>query len=218
MVTESFLSLACAGLIGLLFGLVLCFSGYRLFIVLLPIWGFVFGLVFGVQTMQIIFGVGFLATVTSWIVGLIVGAIFAVLSYLFYIVAVAIIAGSLGYAGAVGFLLLIGLDMGFLVWIIGIVAAIALAVVTIVFNLQKWVVIAATAILGSAAMIETVAFMFRPATTLLENPVKAVLDASPLLLVTFLVFAVLGIIGQVMSTRSYVVEDYNRYGELNQQA
>jgi hypothetical protein len=32
------------------------------------------------------------------------------------------------------------------------------------------------------------------------------------------VFAVLGIIGQVMSTRSYVVEDYNRYGELNQQA
>ena len=49
MVTESFLSLACAGLIGILFGLVLCFAGYRLFIILLPIWGFVFGLVFGAQ-------------------------------------------------------------------------------------------------------------------------------------------------------------------------
>jgi len=212
MVTESFLSLACAGLIGLLFGLVLCFAGYRLFIILLPIWGFVFGMVLGVQSIQMLFGVGFLATVTSWIVGLVVGAIFAVLSYLFYVAAVAIIAGSLGYALAVGFMLLIGMNMGWLMWIIGVVVAIALAVVTIVFNLQKWVVIAATAILGSAAMIETVVFMFRPAAIVLENPVKAALDASPLLLIVFLVFAVLGIVAQVMSTRSFIVEDYRRYG------
>src|SRR5512136_75246 len=102
MVTESFLSLACAGLIGILFGLVLCFAGYRLFIILLPIWGFVFGLAFGVQSIQLLFGVGFLATVTSWVVGIIVGAIFAILSYLFYTLAVAIIAGSLGYGLAVG--------------------------------------------------------------------------------------------------------------------
>jgi cell division protein FtsL len=211
MVTESFLSLACAGLIGILFGLVLCFAGYRLFIILLPIWGFVFGLVFGAQSIQLLFGTGFLATVSSWVVGLIVGAIFAVLSYLFYIVAVAIIAGSLGYGLTVAFLFLIGMDANWLMWLIGIVVAIAFAVVTIVFNLQKWVVIAATAILGSAAMIETVVFLFRPAAVLLENPVKAALDASPLLLVVFLVFAILGIVAQVMNTRNFVVEEYSRY-------
>ena len=211
MITESFLSLACAGLIGILFGLVLCFAGYRLFIILLPIWGFVFGLVFGAQSIQLLFGTGFLATVSSWVVGLVVGAIFAVLSYLFYIVAVAIIAGSLGYGLTVAFLFLIGMDANWLMWLIGIVVAIALAVVTIVFNLQKWVVIAATAILGSAAMIETVVFLFRPAAVLLENPVKAVLDASPLLLITFLVFAILGIVAQFMNTRNFAVEEYSRY-------
>ena len=35
--------LLCMGLIGLLFGLAVVFGGYRLFIVLLPIWGFFFG-------------------------------------------------------------------------------------------------------------------------------------------------------------------------------
>jgi hypothetical protein len=211
MITESFLSLACAGLIGILFGLVLCFAGYRLFIILLPIWGFVFGLILGVQSIQMLFGVGFLATVTSWVVGLVVGAIFAVLSYLFYIVAVSIVAGSLGYALSVGFMLLIGMHLGWLMWIIAIVVAIAFAVVTIVFNLQKWVVIGATAILGAGAMIETVVFLFVPAATVLENPVKAALDASPLLLIAFLVFAILGIIAQVMNTRTFVVEEYSRY-------
>jgi hypothetical protein len=211
MITESFLSLACAGLIGILFGLVLCFAGYRLFIILLPIWGFVFGLVFGAQSIQLLFGTGFLATVSSWVVGLIVGAIFAVLSYLFYIVAVSIVAGSLGYALSVGFMLLIGMHLGWLMWIIGIVVAIAFAVVTIVFNLQKWVVIGATAILGAGAMIETVVFLFVPAATVLENPVKAALDASPLLLIAFLVFAILGIVAQVMNTRNFVVEEYSRY-------
>jgi hypothetical protein len=211
MITESFLSLACAGLIGILFGLVLCFAGYRLFIILLPIWGFVFGLILGVQSIQMLFGVGFLATVTSWVVGLVVGAIFAVLSYLFYVVAVAIIAGSLGYALSVGFMLLIGMHLGWLMWIIAIVVAIAFAVVTIIFNLQKWVVIGATAILGAGAMIETVVFLFVPAATVLENPVKAALDASPLLLIAFLVFAILGIVAQVMNTRTFVVEEYSRY-------
>jgi len=211
MINESFFSLACAGLIGILFGLVLCFAGYRLFIVLLPIWGFVFGLGLGVQTIQVLFGVGFLATVTSWVVGIVIGGIFAVLSYLFYIAAVAILAGSLGYALSVGFMLLIGMNMGWLIWIIGIVVAIAVAVVTIVFNLQKWVVIAATAILGAGVMIETVVLLFVPAAILLENPVKAALDLSPLLLIAFLVFAILGIVAQFMNTRKFMVADYSRW-------
>lgn len=218
MVNESFLSLACAGLIGIMFGLVLCFAGYRLFLVLLPIWGFVFGMVLGVQTMQALFGVGFLATVTSWVIGLIVGSIFAVLSYLFYFAAVAIVAGSLGYGVAVGLLLAIGLDMGFIVWIIGIVAAVIAAAVTILLNLQKLVVIVTTAIMGAAVMVETVVLMFRPMAAVLENPVRVALDVSPLLLVVFLVFAILGIIGQFMSTRAYVVDDYSRWEDMSASA
>ena len=116
--------LFCATLIALMLGLVVCVAGYRLFLFLLPLWGFFFGLFLGAQTLQALFGVGFFATVTSWVVGFIVGAIFAVLSYLFYAVAVALIAGSLGYGLGAGFMHLIGLDWGLIVWLVGIVVAV----------------------------------------------------------------------------------------------
>jgi UPF0716 family protein affecting phage T7 exclusion len=40
--------------------------------------------------------------------------------------------------------------MGFLVWLIGIAAAVALAFVTLRFNLQKWVIMIATSVAGAA--------------------------------------------------------------------
>ncbi len=210
MVNESFFTFACAGLIGLLFGAALAFAGYRLFIFLLPLWGFFFGLALGAQTIQALFGDAFLATVTSWVVGFIVALVFAVLSYAFYMFAVAIIAGSLGYAVAVGLLTAIGLQMGFLVWVIGIIAAVALAIVTLVFNIQKWVIIAATSILGSATVFGTILLMFNPSAQVMANPVKTLLAASPLMTILFLVVAGFGIYFQFMSTRAVTVVEYNR--------
>lgn len=211
MVADSFLALACAGLIGILFGLVVCFAGYRLFIVLLPVWGFFFGLMFGAQTMQALFGVGFLATITSWMVGFVVGGVFAVLSYLFYAVAVAVIAGSLGYSAAVGLLQAIGLPMNFLVWLIGIVVAAALIVVTFRFNLAKWVIIIGTGILGAATCVGAMVLMFYPHADVLQNPVQFVLKASPITAILFIVVAVLGILAQVRQNRSYALEQYDRW-------
>jgi hypothetical protein len=207
----SFLSLACAGLIAFMFGLALCFVGYKFFLFLLPIWGFFFGLWLGAQSMQALFGEAFLATITSWVVGFIVGAIFAVLAYLFYIVAVAIIAGSLGYYVAVGILLWIGLNTPFLVWLIGIIAAVALAVVTLMFNLQKWVIIIATAVLGASVVIGTFVVMFNPAVALLENPIKFILSQSWLLWLTTLVLVVAGVYVQFKSSSAFKLEEYNRW-------
>src|SRR5512138_3311751 len=104
MTTDSFFAMMCGGMIALLFGLALCFAGYRLFLVLLPIWGFFFGFGFGAQTVQALFGDAFLATITSWVVGFIVAAVFAVLAYLFYLAAVALLSFSLGYGAAIGLL------------------------------------------------------------------------------------------------------------------
>jgi hypothetical protein len=214
MVNESFFTFACAGLIGLLFGTALAFAGYRLFIFLLPVWGFFFGLALGAQSIQALFGDAFLATVTSWVVGFVVALIFAVLAYVFYLFAVALIAGSLGYALAVGLLMAIGLQMGPLVWIIGIVAAVALAIVTIVFNIQKWVIIAATAILGSATVFGTILLMFNPVAQVMASPVKTLLSGSPLMAILFLVVAGLGIYFQFASTRATTIVEYNRMEEL----
>src|SRR5512135_3429503 len=111
MTTDSFFAVMCGGMIALLFGLALCFAGYRLFLVLLPIWGFFFGFVLGAQTIQALFGEAFLASVTSWVVGFIVALVFAALAYLFWLAAVAILSFSLGYGVTVGLLTAIGLPL-----------------------------------------------------------------------------------------------------------
>jgi hypothetical protein len=202
----------CMALIGLLFGLTLIFGGYRLFMFLLPIWGFFFGFGLGAQTLQALFGIGFLATVSSWVVGFFVGVIFAVLSYLFYFLAVAILAGSFGYGLAVGLLTAIGLDFGFLVWLIGLVAGIAVAVVVLYFNIQKYAIIAITAIAGTGVVIFVLLALFGNITPgeLLLGPVRVAIQNSFLWLLFFVVVAGAGIAVQIVANRRYQIITYNR--------
>ena len=205
--------LLCMTMIGLLFGAVLIFGGYRLFLVLLPIWGFFFGIGLGAQTVQVIFGGGFLATITSWVVGFIVGIIFAVLSYLFYIVAVALLAGSFGYALGVGLVTLI-LPFGFIAWAIGIVAGIIVAVVVLMFNIQKYAIIAITAFGGTAAVIYVLLAAFggnQALTQMAEAPVKYAITNSFWWLLFFLVVGIFGFVAQLRVNSAYEIEEYNRY-------
>jgi hypothetical protein len=208
---ESFLALACAGLIGTLFGLAIAFAGYRFFLILLPIFGFFFGLAFGAQTIQALFGQAFLATVTSWVVGFIVALAFAVLSYLFYFIAVALIAGALGYAVTVGLVTALGVPMGWLLWIIGVAVGIVVAIVVLRFNLQKWAIIIATSVLGAGVIVGTMVLLFNPAAQALANPVQVALKTSPFLVIVFLAVAVLGVIAQVRFNRNYTLASYNRW-------
>jgi uncharacterized protein DUF4203 len=215
MTSDSFFALAIGGMIALLFGSLLLLSGYRFFLFLLPIFGFFFGFGLGAETVQALFGDGFLSTITSWIVGFGMALLFAVLSYLFYIAAVAILGGALGYALAIGLLQAIGLNFGFLVWMVGIIAAIIFGAGVVLLNVQKWVIIAATAILGSAVIVGTFLLLFGgPTAQVMENPVRLALQSSPLWTITFLVLAAIGVVGQYQSTRQFEVGIYNRSAEL----
>lgn len=200
----------CVTLIALVVGLAICFNGYRLFLILLPIWGFFWGFALGAQALQAVFGIGFLATVTSWVLGFIVGAVFAVLSYLFYVVAVALMGGSLGYALGVGIMGLIGFDFGLITWLVGIGLAIVVAVVTVYFNLYKYVIIVTTAIGGAGMIVITLMFGYAGLTLarLAENPIRFALQGSPLWTILFLVLAVLGIVSQLATSRAFELEPY----------
>lgn len=204
------LELLCAVVIALGFGALVAFAGYRLFLVLLPLWGFVFGFVLGTQTIQALLGDGMFSTATSWVVGFVVALIFAVLSYMFYMFAVAIIAGSLGYGLGVGLMGLFGIDMGFLAWIVGIVFAVALIFLTIRFSLAKVVIIAATAIGGAALAIGTLAL--GPGgvslTNAFNNTVQAVLDAGFIWALLFVAMAAAGFIVQWQANKRWTAEPY----------
>ncbi len=210
--------LLCATLIALLFGTVVCFGGYRLFLVLLPIWGFFFGFGLGAQSVQLLFGQEFLATVTSWVVGFIVALLFAVLSYLFYAFAVAVIAGSLGYGLGVAIMGIFNVDLAVLTWIVGIVLAIVVIGITFYFNLAKYVIIIATAVGGAAATIGTLAVGVEHVQllTLAEDPIQTMLNANNSFIWTllFLVMAIAGIVGQIQANRNFEVQAYNRYAEM----
>lgn len=200
----------CATLIALFLGLVLCFAGYRLFLTLLPLWGFFFGFAVGVQSLQLVFGVGFLGTLTSWLVGFLVGAVFAALSYLFYAFGVAMIAGSLGYGLGVGFMGLMAVEWNWLVWLIGIITGILAIALTFALNLQKYAIIAATAFGGAGIIVGGLMFGYIGMTLdqFFENPMKFAVQDSPLWAIVLVVLIASGIAVQVYSNQGYEMDAY----------
>jgi hypothetical protein len=212
MTNDSFFALLVAGIIALGFGTALLLAGYQFFIVLIPFFGFFFGFLLGAELIQALFGGGFLATVTSWVVGFAVAVVFAVLSYGFYFLAVGLIGLALGYTLAVGLLEAIGLNFGFLVWLVGIVVGVIVAVAVLLLNIQKWVVIVATALLGAGVIVGTFLFLSGKLTDaqLAQDPVRVALQASPFWAIAFIVLAIGGIVLQYVMTRQLEIETYNR--------
>jgi hypothetical protein len=68
-----FFQIVLASLLIILMGSGLCFGGYRFFTILLPISGFFAGFQFGATIFTNLFGQGFLSTIISWMIGLLVG-------------------------------------------------------------------------------------------------------------------------------------------------
>jgi hypothetical protein len=206
-----------AGALLLFLGGLIAFGGYRLFLVLLPIYGFFFGLSFGAHSVQALFGDGFLATTTSWVVGFFAGLLFGLLSYLFWVFAVALVAGSLGYGLVAAFFGLFDADLDVLVWIIGVLVGLIFAVGAVVLNLQKVVVIVGTALVGAAGIVGTFLLLFTSssAEVFADDWAQELIDDHPLYFLIFAVVAAMGIVFQFMATRNYEIERYDRWSEMS---
>jgi hypothetical protein len=149
------------GIIAIAVGAAMMLLGYRLALILLPIWGFFAGFIFGAQVLQEFFGDGFLATTASWVVGVIVGLLFAVLSYLFWYVAVVILFASIGYWLGYGFMTLIGFSETGLVAIgIGLLLGAVFAVAAFVTGVPLAALVVITAIGGAHALIAGILVLF----------------------------------------------------------
>ncbi len=142
------------GVILALIGLAVCFFGLRFWFILLPVFGAVTGFFVGARVMQDIFGTGFLSTTVSWIVGIVVAIVFALLSwYVWY-------AGAIIMAGAVGASLFSGIlhalftnPWGGLLFIVALIGAIVFAVGALMLNLPIYIVIINSALAGASLAI-----------------------------------------------------------------
>ncbi len=195
-------------LFALVLGALFLLWGYRVFLVMLPIWGFFAGFWLGAQTTSLLFGAGFLATTTGWVVGFFIGLLFALLSYLFYLVGVALVAASVGAALVTGFLSLFGLETGLLVFLAALVGAVVVAGLTLVFNLQKYVIIILTAVGGANSLVLSVLLLFGRVTpddlTAAGNAIRPVLQDSWFWALVWILLAIVGIIFQFRTNRTFV--------------
>ncbi len=141
-------------IVALLVGAAFCFGGFKFFLLLLPLWGFVVGFTVGTDAITAIFGDKSLATALSWVVGLVVALLFAVFSYLWYWLAVALLGGSVGYIlGSSAWGLIGGDPNGFIAFGIGLVVAVALAIAVLALNVPKLLVIVLTGLGGAATIL-----------------------------------------------------------------
>jgi hypothetical protein len=158
---DPWLQQAAIGLLGLLIGLGFVFYGFGLFLILLPIWGFFFGFLFGAGAITAIFGDGFLATTTGWVIGFFVGLLFAALSYLYYWFAVVFIGASIGYGIGLGLLAWLGNGGGNLAgFLFGLVGAVIVAGIVVALHVPKYLIILLTAIGGAFGAIAGLALIF----------------------------------------------------------
>jgi len=142
------------GVLILLVGAAFCFVGYRFFRVLIAVWGFIAGFNLGAAGMTALFEQNFLGTTTGWILGLVIGLVLAALAYFFYYFAVVILGASAGYSLGSSLMTALGLNNpGLLSVTVGIVLAVAFALLILFLNLPKILIMVYTAFGGAVAML-----------------------------------------------------------------
>jgi hypothetical protein len=190
----------------ILLGLGLCFAGYRFFVILVSIWGFFAGFHFGASILSNWFGQGFLTTVIGWVIGLLIGIFAAAIAYLFYEAAVILLAGFVGYQLGVGIMTWIGFQPGFLTFLVGLGAALALAALAVILRFPKILIIVLTAFAGAGLILAGffLAFGRIPLADLQFGEVGAIMRDHWIWGVLYLALAGVGVLIQWGTTEHYV--------------
>ena len=125
--------------------------GLKLFKILLPLLGLVSGIMVGFAGVQGVFGSGTLSTTMAVFVSFVVGLLLAVLSYVFFELAVIVFVALIG-ASAFSYLgVALGLrEEGFLVFMLALSGAIIGATVAARYGVGAQIVVALTSMLGVA--------------------------------------------------------------------
>lgn len=148
-----FIQVIFTALVQIVLGLALCFAGYRVFVLALPVFGFFGGFIVTAGAIQELFGGGFLATASGWVFGFVVGICCALLAYFFYTAAIIILAAVFGFEVGIGIVAGLGGNPGFLMFIVGLVLAAAFAAVVIFLEIPRMFIVALTALVGSTMIL-----------------------------------------------------------------
>lgn len=148
------------GLIMLAAGLALAFAGLRVFMLALPILGFIAGMSLGIALMFWAFDEGILATAAGVMVGLLIAMVFAVLSYMFWYLAVLLGVSTIGASLGAGLMNLINVDTNWVIALVAVIGGILAALAAMALDLPVYWVVVATAFNGAAWAVAGLLLLF----------------------------------------------------------
>jgi hypothetical protein len=183
------------GLIIIALGAVVTLAGLRVFFAALPIWGFIVGFFVGSAAITYLAGDGFLSTALGWIVGAVVGVIFAALAFLYWYIGVILAAGSAGALVGSGIMGAAGVDSGWLVFLVALAVAALFMVVAVAIALPFYVVIVNTALAGATAVVAGLMLVFDviPLADLGYGATWAMVNESWFWMIAWIVVAAIGL-------------------------
>ena len=196
------------GALVLIVGALFCFAGYRFFRILITIWGFFAGFNLGTAAMTALFNNAFLGTTTGIVLGIVIGLVFAALAYFFYYFAVVLLGATAGYDLGSGFIGAIGLNNpGFIAVIVGVALAVVFALVILLFNLPKLLIMVFTALGGAVAMLAGLLILLGQVKTayLQYGDAVALVRASWFWTIVAIVIAVVGFLAQWRTNQEYTM-------------
>ncbi len=192
------MSYVLVGLIAVVSGLILCFGGRTIFRIILSVWGAFVGFTLGGSLVSSFTGEPPFTTVLGWVVSVLVALLFAGLAYGFYVLAVVIAIGSIGYSLGAGLGIALGAT-GTVVLVIGILAALLLAGAALATNLPDILLTILTALTGAAAIVAGLMLVVGVAepSDLTETSLREFVVAQPLWWTAlYVVIAVAGMVVQ----------------------
>src|SRR2546421_688139 len=150
------------GILVLAIGIALCFAGYRAFRALIAVWGFFAAFLLIVQAVRVYSGDHFLVSVGGLVIAFMVGLVLAALVYYLYVAAVVILSASVGFWVGIKLMMVIGYSSHSTpVLLAGVIFAGIMAILTLVLNLTKILIIISTSLGGASTIIAGVLLLLR---------------------------------------------------------
>lgn len=147
-------------LILLVLGLILLLWGHGLHRLMIPMVNFFIGFTAAAGILSLVSSDSFMSTSASWIIGAVVGALLAILSFVFNSVAAAVLGGAIGYGLVVYFLLVLDIEYNSLVALGGLLGGGITALVSVLNRNSRWLTIALTSAAGAFALVIGVLLLF----------------------------------------------------------
>jgi hypothetical protein len=141
------------GILAIVIGGLFCFRGYLAMRVIIPIWGAFAGFVFGASLVTTFTDERFLRNIAGWLLGLVFALLFAAIAYLYYEISVVIVMASIGFTLGVTAMVALDVTWSWVVILVGVIAAVALAFVAIAADLPTGLLLILTALTGASAVV-----------------------------------------------------------------